>query len=136
MSLLQISGLRVSTKVDAKGEGSKGGHVIGHTVGGKPIYENHKHPSHEKFKYFEHHQAQELHEKLEMKALQAIQTLGRDQDGSFTETAKKNKQSARHHEVERDFKERKKDWKRKDLKESGMTSVGHRTEEYYKLRRA
>ena len=38
---LQITGL----KVDGGGEGSRGGHVIGHTSSGKPIYSSNKGPA-------------------------------------------------------------------------------------------
>lgn len=43
---LNITGL----KVDAKGEGSKGGKIIGHTKSGKPIYASNK-----KFSSIPHH---------------------------------------------------------------------------------
>lgn len=55
---LVIEGL----KVDA-GEGSRGGHVIGHTSSGKPIYQNHKHPSHADFSQKDHENAVVTHEK-------------------------------------------------------------------------
>jgi hypothetical protein len=47
-----------------KAEGSKGGKVIGHTRTGKPIYENHNHPSHESFTKQEHHDAAEVNSNL------------------------------------------------------------------------
>ncbi len=43
------------------GEGSRGGKVIGHTGGGKPIYFQHSHSSHGTFNEGEHKEAQELH---------------------------------------------------------------------------
>lgn len=41
---LQITGL----KVDADGEGSRGGKIVGHTSSGKPIYMDYRHKSHHK----------------------------------------------------------------------------------------
>ena len=46
-----------------KAEGSRGGHVIGHTDSGKPIYSNFEHPSHDKFTGGEHFHAVLAHEK-------------------------------------------------------------------------
>jgi hypothetical protein len=46
---------------DAKGEGSKGGRVIGHTSGGRAIYESHSHPSHRDFTAGEHIAAASMH---------------------------------------------------------------------------
>ena len=54
---LQITGL----KVDAGGEGSRGGKIIGHTSGGKPIYVNAKHPDHKSFTSDDHFEAALLH---------------------------------------------------------------------------
>jgi len=48
----------------AKGEGSRGGKVVGHTSTGKPIYESHSHPSHADFTKDEHREAGRLHDKL------------------------------------------------------------------------
>lgn len=53
---LAITGL----KVDAKGEGSRGGKIIGHTSSGKPIYASHGHPSHGKFTGKDHEEAMGL----------------------------------------------------------------------------
>lgn len=53
----------VLLKNDTGGEGSRGGHVIGHTSTGKPVYANHKHKSHGGFTPEEHKQAANLHEK-------------------------------------------------------------------------
>lgn len=41
---------------DATGEGSRGGHIIGHTSSGKPIYRDHTHPSHAGFSEKEHNE--------------------------------------------------------------------------------
>jgi 8-oxo-dGTP pyrophosphatase MutT (NUDIX family) len=43
------------------GEGSKGGHVIGHTKSGKPIYASSSHPEHAKFSPQEHTEAMNHH---------------------------------------------------------------------------
>ena len=48
-------------RVDAGGEGTKGGHVIGHTGSGKPIYMKHGHSSHGSFTQAEHKEAETLH---------------------------------------------------------------------------
>lgn len=55
LHIAKITGL----KVDA-GEGSKGGHVVGHTTSGKPIYQDFKHISHRGFTEKEHHEAHKL----------------------------------------------------------------------------
>ncbi len=57
---LSITGL----KIDTGGEGSRGGKVIGHTSGGKPIYQNHNHPSHKGFSPKDHDEAAEVQTKL------------------------------------------------------------------------
>lgn len=56
---INIGGL----KVDATGAGSRGGHIIGHTSTGKPVYAS-KHSSHAGFSKQEHLQAKNLHEGL------------------------------------------------------------------------
>lgn len=53
------------------GEGSKGGHVIGHTNTGKPIYASPFHPSHASFTQGEHHEAAALHHKARERAKSA-----------------------------------------------------------------
>ena len=45
------------------GEGSKGGHIIGHTKSGKPIYDHANHPSHEHFTSEDHEDAASIYEK-------------------------------------------------------------------------
>jgi len=44
-----------------KSEGSRGGHIIGHTKSGKPIYEDHNHPSHQNFTHQDHEDAETAH---------------------------------------------------------------------------
>ena len=46
------------------GEGSRGGKIIGHTKSGKPIYEDHKHPSHREFSEQEHSEAERLNSSI------------------------------------------------------------------------
>ncbi len=43
------------------GEGSRGGHVIGHTKSGKPIYDNANHESHKNFTIQDHDDAIDVH---------------------------------------------------------------------------
>ncbi len=43
------------------GEGSRGGKIIGHTSGGKPIYMIHGHASHSEFSPSEHGEAAKAH---------------------------------------------------------------------------
>lgn len=57
----------VHLKVDATGEGSRGGHVIGHTSSGKPIYMSHSHGGHQGFDAKDHGQAANLHLRLMLK---------------------------------------------------------------------
>jgi len=47
-------------RIDTEGEGSRGGHVIGHTSSGKPVYSSH-HPSHDDFSRNEHIEAMNIH---------------------------------------------------------------------------
>lgn len=54
----------INTLEKGKGEGSKGGKVIGHTKSGKAIYERPDHTSHEKFNTFDHEDAYNLHRKI------------------------------------------------------------------------
>ncbi len=54
---------RREEKWDAGGEGSRGGVIIGRTSSGKPIYENHKHPSHSGFTKDDHRDALAVQEK-------------------------------------------------------------------------
>ena len=48
----------------AKGEGSRGGKVIGHTRSGKPIYDEAHHKGHEKFTHSDHVDAYKAHKKI------------------------------------------------------------------------
>lgn len=53
---LAIEGL----KVDAGGEGSRGGKIIGHTSSGKPIYASARHPGNKNLTHGEHDQAKKI----------------------------------------------------------------------------
>lgn len=46
------------------GEGSRGGHVIGHTKSGKPIYDSAKHPDHSSFTKQDHQDAIDAHKNI------------------------------------------------------------------------
>jgi hypothetical protein len=63
----------------SKGEGSKGGKVIGHTKSGKAIYEKVDHPSHANFNSKDHGDAAELHYTLFMK------TKGAKSEGHYSQ---------------------------------------------------
>lgn len=51
-----------------KAEGSHGGHVIGHTRSGKPIYDSHSHPEHKDFTSKDHFDAANVHNTLNKEA--------------------------------------------------------------------
>jgi hypothetical protein len=51
----------VLAKAMPKGEGARGGHVIGHTKTGKPVYSDPKHPEHGKFSDEDHYDAHLAH---------------------------------------------------------------------------
>ena len=59
------------------GAGSRGGHIIGRTKSGKPLYMNHKHPSHKEFSSRDHSQAAELHSQLGGKVSDKIGKINR-----------------------------------------------------------
>lgn len=48
--------------IKSEGEGSRGGHVIGHTKSGKPVYDSHDHERHQGFAYDDHYDAFLLHQ--------------------------------------------------------------------------
>ncbi len=58
---LKINNLKVDV---GSGPGSRGGHVIGKTSSGKPIYMNAKHPSHGDFTAKDHREAATEHNKI------------------------------------------------------------------------
>lgn len=51
----------IDEHLEKAGEGSRGGHVIGHTKSGKPIYSHYSHPSHKTFTNDEHIEAANAH---------------------------------------------------------------------------
>ena len=48
----------------AGGPGSRGGHIIGHTSSGKPVYGSHGHKAHEDFTAKDHYESGKLHGKI------------------------------------------------------------------------
>ncbi len=70
--------------LDAGGEDSRGGHIIGHTGSGKPIYSVHGHLEHKDFNVREHGEAANAHlragDKIHEKIEQADQAGKRNQD--------------------------------------------------------
>ncbi len=70
---LQITGL----KVDAgTGPGSRGGHVVGKTKSGKPIYSAFGHAGHGKFSMSDHIEAANIHHGLSKEAARSGDTPG------------------------------------------------------------
>ena len=74
---------RREARWDATGEGSRGGHIIGHTSSGKPIYSTHGHAAHKGFDRMEHHAAKQAHQKNLHEALNALQ-LKHENRSKFT----------------------------------------------------
>ena len=58
---IQLSKVEEELLVKAKGEGSRGGRIIGHTSSGKPIYDTARHQGHMKFTADEHRDAVRTH---------------------------------------------------------------------------
>jgi hypothetical protein len=67
----QILGVSYEPDIEkgSKGEGSRGGKVIGHTKSGKPIYDHFDHKSHKDFTKKDHNDAAKLHMKKFREAL-------------------------------------------------------------------
>lgn len=94
------------------GEGSKGGHVIGHTKSGKTIYGD-KHASHAHYKDFtdqEHHEASQAHYKEVMEHWKNKNREGQDKHNNLsgehyekTEEGKKQKAEHEADEKKHDF---------------------------------
>jgi hypothetical protein len=57
--------------------GPRGGHIIGKTKSGKPIYETFEHPAHKAFSDNDHHDAASLHERM------AVSALGKNRGAAF-----------------------------------------------------
>jgi len=62
---------------DAKGEGTRGGVIIGHTRSGKAVYASHN-EAHNKFTPGEHGEAARMHSRLGHKYFKKAQDLGPD----------------------------------------------------------
>lgn len=58
------------TELEKGGEGSRGGHIIGHTKSGKPVYEKKTHTSYKEFTEQDHFDAEALHSNLSDKHLE------------------------------------------------------------------
>ena len=83
-------------KVDGVGEGSRGGKIIGHTTGGKPIYGNHNHPGHKGFSAEDHFKAHDLHVKQVEELLDQASKVGGTTHKVIKKRDKLHKQ-AQHH---------------------------------------
>lgn len=57
------------------GEGSRGGHVIGHTRSGKPIYDTSRHESHQQFQAQDHKDAMNHHYEIWSKTQEKINSI-------------------------------------------------------------
>jgi hypothetical protein len=80
---------RLVVKARARGEGSRGGHIIGHTRSGKPIYDRFHHAAHATFARDEHLDAADAHRR-------AISALDRSSMARADRDAR-----ARIHEIQR-----------------------------------
>lgn len=60
----ELERMRPDIEKAVKGEGSKGGHIIGHTKSGKPIYDSAFHSDHSNFTEQDHRDAASAHNKL------------------------------------------------------------------------
>lgn len=85
---VEKSALDAWLQKSSEGEGSRGGHVIGHTSSGKPIYETHDHSSHSSFSSEDHNDAAALHKTKELAAraekrkhMEDVQTYVPDEQG-------------------------------------------------------
>ena len=130
MMNIKITGLRI----DAGGEGSRGGVVIGRTSGGKPIYKNHEHPSHSSFTAEDHFEARKKH----FAVAKRIGTLERKKGISSKNresNIKASKQQEHHHEQARLHSE---SWNKLAHKEVGLdpkTTSQHQFFEATKMKR-
>lgn len=71
------------------GEGSRGGHVIGHTSSGKPIYAKGNTKTHQTFSEQDHHDAAALHEKAAAAEHKRYMTTPEDEGGRDASEKKK-----------------------------------------------
>ena len=85
-------------KTDQGGEGSRGGKIIGRTKSGKPIYENHKHPTHKEFTSKDHKEARDLHVEASRSLMQSREfSAEATLKAKLREQAKEHGASANHH---------------------------------------
>jgi len=93
--LLKSVASRLSAAMDiekAKGEGSRGGKVIGHTKSGKPIYDKFSHPSHSSFTQADHKDAGKAQfEKVKHKDTSIADSKKFSEEGAKHEKAGENK---------------------------------------------
>jgi hypothetical protein len=82
-------------QIEKGGEGSRGGHIIGRTKSGKPIYETANHPGHKDFNTSEHYEAAKLHNQLK-------------KDAPEHEMDKHNKESEKHTDLAEEKRENEK----------------------------
>jgi len=80
-------------------EGSRGGHVIGHTSSGKAIYARPDHPSHKHFTHKDHGDAEDLHEKLSEAAFDRMDatTSSRASGGAGRDTRRAHEKEGDEH---------------------------------------
>jgi hypothetical protein len=90
-----------------RGEGSRGGKIIGHTRSGKPIYDRADHPAHAGFTHGEHREAADLHHDLGTDAYD--RSVGRSQrtgrKNYATEAGRHIKEAEAHHAAGKDAAE-------------------------------
>lgn len=96
---LSIKGLRVDA---ASGPGSRGGHVIGKTSTGKPIYANFNHPSHAGFTPREHYEAGNAHEQLVQKHNEAAKRVNSVEAHKTEQSSKATFNAIHHHRRQMD----------------------------------
>lgn len=89
--------LRLQREDAGTGAGSRGGHVIGKTSSGKPIYASHGHPEHAGFSSRDHDRAANLHANASFTHRQTHEK--HLEDGKYAE-ATKSLGAAHHHEMQ------------------------------------
>lgn len=93
--ILASYGIDIQKSKSGKGEGSRGGKVIGHTSSGKAVYDNHDHSSHQSFSSADHKEAAAMHQKRgELHGQKGL--IG---------TSNKHFDAAAHHETEAEKKD-------------------------------
>lgn len=87
---------------NGSGEGSRGGHVIGHTGSGKPIYADAKHSTHAEFAAIDHDHAYKLQSGLaKNKINEAIHKMNQGEEYlPVLADAKRHFKESEHHAVE------------------------------------